>query len=390
MKKLVSITEAVAITKNRVKPFIGEKRYLATGDLIGDEIDDPTLVDYKTKPSRADLLVHEGEIILARMQATNKVFLIDKTNKDLIISTGFLTLMPQKGFDADYLFYYFRSDIFQRQKDRYCSGATQKAINNGAFKKLLIPHYSLEEQKKIARILNHADSIHRKRKKSTSLLNELLDVTFLDMCGDPINNNKKWEKVELDSISEIQGGVQVTAKRKPNPIEVPYLRVANVYRDKLALDEIKTIRVTSSELVRTTLKKGDILIVEGHGNQEEIGRTAVWNGSINPCVHQNHLIRIRVDTRRTNPLYISSFLNSAGGKSQLFKMRKTTSGLNTISSSNVKSLNIILPPLDIQKKYVTTLIQIEKIKLKIDQSKVQMKNQLNALMQKAFGEQKSV
>lgn len=89
MKKLVPIIEAVEIKNNRVKPFTGERQYLATGDLTGNEISGLFPVDYKTKPSRADLLVREGEIIVARMQATNKVLLIDKGTKDLIVSTGF-------------------------------------------------------------------------------------------------------------------------------------------------------------------------------------------------------------------------------------------------------------------------------------------------------------
>ena len=73
MKRLGCVIEAVEIKNNRVKPFVGERRYLATGDLARDEINDLVSVDYKTKPSRADLLVREGDIIIARMQATNKV-----------------------------------------------------------------------------------------------------------------------------------------------------------------------------------------------------------------------------------------------------------------------------------------------------------------------------
>ena len=69
-------------------------------------------------------------------------------------------------------------------------------------------------------------------------------------------------------------------------MEVPYLRVANVLRDRLALDVIKLIRFTEAELMRTRLLPGDLLIVEGHGNAAEIGRVGVWDGKIESCVHQ--------------------------------------------------------------------------------------------------------
>ncbi|MEO5897507.1 MAG: restriction endonuclease subunit S, partial [Vicinamibacterales bacterium] len=68
---------------------------------------------------------------------------------------------------------------------------------------------------------------------------------------------------------------------------MPYLRVANVYRGVLDLREIKTIRATEAEIARTTLLKDDFLVVEGHGNPSEVGRGALWDGSIPGCVHQN-------------------------------------------------------------------------------------------------------
>ncbi|NEP54485.1 MAG: restriction endonuclease subunit S, partial [Moorea sp. SIO3C2] len=147
-------------------------------------------------------------------------------------------------------------------------------------------------------------------------------------------------------------GLQVTSKRKNNPMEIPYLRVANVYRDRLVLDEIKTIRVTEQEAKRTYLQTGDILIVEGHGNSTEIGRSSVWDGSIPNCSHQNHLIRVRIDAEKADSIYMSTFLNSPGGRRQLKKLGKTTSGLNTISTSNVKATKVLLPPLSEQENFV--------------------------------------
>jgi len=163
-----------------------------------------------------------------------------------------------------------------------------------------------------------------------------------------------------------------------------YLRVANVYRDKLLLDEIKNIRVTSSELERINMKAGDILIVEGHGNKEEIGRSSVWDGSIENCVHQNHLIRVRLDPDKAEPIYISSYLNSAGGRCQLTKFAKTTSGLNTISTSNVKATKVLCPPIEMQNLITKVTKNIEESVRCHLQALEQSENLFNALLQKAF------
>ncbi|NEQ83003.1 MAG: restriction endonuclease subunit S [Moorea sp. SIO2I5] len=249
----------------------------------------------------------------------------------------------QKIADQRYMFYALRRNVPRWLNQRV--GGAQPNINQNIIRNTRIPLPALEEQKRIAAILDKADSIRRKRKDAIALTEELLRSTFLDMFGDPVTNPKGWEEVYLGEISKVQGGLQVTSKRKNNPMEIPYLRVANVYRDRLVLDEIKTIRVTEQEAQRTYLQTGDILIVEGHGNSTEIGRSSVWNGSIPNCTHQNHLIRVRIDTEKAESIYISTFLNSPGGRRQLHKFGKTTSGLNTISTSNIKATKVLITPL---------------------------------------------
>ena len=82
------------------------------------------------------------------------------------------------------------------------------------------------------------------------------------------------------------------------------------------------------------LRRGDytLHLVEGHGNAEEIGRVAVWDGSITDCVHQSHLIRVRPDQSIMLPSFLYAYLNSTSGRQHLLRRGKTTSGLNTITT----------------------------------------------------------
>src|SRR5690606_31877419 len=144
--------------------------------------------------------------------------------------------------------------------------------------------------------------LRAKRRAALAQLNQLTQAIFLDMFGDPATNPKQWPLGTVGNVSEVQGGLQVTSARKKNPCEAPYLRVANVYRGFLDLTEVKTIRLTEAELARMLLEPSDLLVVEGHGNPDEIGRCALWDGSVDGCVHQNHLIRVRFDPRRVHPV----------------------------------------------------------------------------------------
>ena len=117
-----------------------------------------------------------------------------------------------------------------------------------------------------------------------------------------------WVWATVEQVAEIQGGVQKQPSRKPAANAYPFLRVANVHRDRLILDDIHLIELFGDELNRLRLQAGDMLIVEGNGSKNEIGRSAIWNVNINDCVHQNHIIRIRYASGSS--AYLNCYWNS--------------------------------------------------------------------------------
>jgi type I restriction enzyme S subunit len=160
-----------------------------------------------------------------------------------------------------------------------------------------------------------------------------------------------WIWTSMEQLGEILGGLTKNSKRKRYPLRMPYLRVANVYADELRLDEIKQIGVKESELDRVLLEKNDLLIVEGNGSIDQIGRVAIWDDSITPCVHQNHLIKVRLVLQQMAK-YVLHWLLSIGGREQIIDVASSTSGLYTLSLSKVSRLPVPLPPLAEQHRIV--------------------------------------
>lgn len=238
-------------------------------------------------------------------------------------------------------------------------GSTFSAIGKNDILSVKIPLRPIDEQRRIADILNRAARIERLTAQATTSLREFVSALFIKMFGDPIENPMEWERMRLGNLSEIQGGLQVSKKRAIHPLEKPYLRVANVHRDRLVLREIKRIRITDRELARVRLRRGDLLVVEGHGNAAEIGRAAIWDGSVEDCVHQNHLIRVRPDYSLISSEFTCTYLNSSSGRQHLLRSGKTTSGLNTITTSDVKACEIFVPPLAIQRRYSVIVDKVQ-------------------------------
>ena len=118
-----------------------------------------------------------------------------------------------------------------------------------------------------------------------------------------------------------------------------YLRVANVYADKILMDNVHEIGVTMTEARKVALKLGDLLVVEGNGSINQIGRVAMWNGELSVCGHQNHLIRVRI-ANGSNPRFVLRFLLSPQGRNLIIKEAISTSGLHTLSISKVSNLTV--------------------------------------------------
>jgi|TARA_R110000744_G_scaffold51561_9_gene111018 type I restriction enzyme S subunit len=161
-----------------------------------------------------------------------------------------------------------------------------------------------------------------------------------------------WVWANSQILGEVSGGLTKNAKRREIATTRPYLRVANVYENRLELDEVHEIGVKASELGRLTLKSGDLLFVEGNGSADQIGRVALWRGEIPGCVHQNHLIKLRpllLDQSK----WVMQWMMSGYGREQINLVSSSTSGLHTLSISKIEQLPIPLPPADEQTEIVS-------------------------------------
>ncbi len=346
------------------------------GKRVYETQDMPTNLGIENSSAR---LLPADTVALCRTASVGKVAIL---GGEMATSQDFVNWVCGPRLDPDFLFWAFKASELTFLKEK--QGSTHQTIYMPTVRRFAVLLPPIEEQRRIADILDRADAIRRKRRAAIALTEELLRSTFLDMFGDPVTNPKGWPAAKLGELAEVQGGLQVSRKRARHPIEVPYLRVANVYRASLDLDEVKAMRVTERELERTRLASGDILLVEGHGNLNEIGRAAIWDGSIADCVHQNHLIRTRVNPDNADAVYVTAFINSAGGQRQLQRFGKTTSGLNTISTRQVRALNVLAPPLDLQLSYASHAAAIGAVRDRLTAAADKADTLFHALTQRAF------
>ncbi|BFT94108.1 MAG: hypothetical protein MNSN_05210 [Minisyncoccus archaeiphilus] len=383
--KQVVITKAVKIKNQRVKIFSGEKKYLATGGLMGNNIE-TEIVTYKSKPSRADLLVNKNQVIVARMKETNKVLLIDENTDDLIVSTGFLVLDVQEGWYPKFLFYYFSSDFFQKQKNKLSIGATQKAINNEKFKEIVIPEISYEDQKNIVRILDQADVIRQKRKQAISLLDDYLKSVFLEMFGDPVKNEKGYSMKKISDIAikeknGIKAGPFGSSLKKEFYVKSGYKIYGQeqVIKNNFNYGDYYINEEKYCQLESCKIQQGDILI----SLVGTFGKISVVPDNFEPGIINPRLMKITPNQTIILPLFLKELLINETTQKQIKGMSHGGT-MGIVNVGIVKNIKIIVPNIEEQKQYLQIKKKIGLIKQSMLAQSMELENQFQSLMQKAF------
>jgi len=192
---------------------------------------------------------------------------------------------------------------------------------------------------------------------------------------------KGWKMKSIDDISDVAGGIQKGPHREASANPVRYLTVAHVQRNRLLLDDPRYFEVTRVELERWRLHKGDVLIIEGNGSADQIGRTALFRGEIADCVHQNHVIRVRPYPDKVSGEYLNSLMNSPVGQAAVQLQSSTSSGLRTLSVGKIREMFFPLPPLPEQRKIADILTTWDEALTQLDALIEAQERRKRALMQ---------
>ena len=154
--------------------------------------------------------------------------------------------------------------------------------------------------------------------------------------------------VTLAEAAEISGGITKNAKRSALPIQRPYLSVANVNFNRIDTNNLSNIGVNEAEIARAQLMPGDLMVVEGNGSLSQLGRVAVWQGQVQGCLHQNHLIKVRPKPIAKSK-WLLYWLMSSAGRRAIEATASSTSGLHTLSLAKVGSLPTPIASLEEQE-----------------------------------------
>lgn len=311
-----------------------------------------------TKEEAAPFIVSEGDFLVSRGNGSRGLVgrgaIVRRVSTDVAFPDTMIRIRERSDVIATgYLEHVWNAPLVRNQIEgsaRTTAGIYK--INQKILEGIRLPLPPLAEQHRIVEVLE--DHLSRLDVASALLRSctERAKTLFPRIMANELRSSG-LQYVQLESLAEVSGGIQKQPKRHPVKNVYPFLRVANVGRGSLDLNEVHGIELFEGELERYRLKAGDLLVVEGNGNPDQVGRAAMWRDTISNVVHQNHLIRVR-----PNATISASFLELAWNtdfiSKQLKNVAQSTSGLYTLSTSKVKRVKIPLPSITEQHRIVET------------------------------------
>jgi type I restriction enzyme S subunit len=300
------------------------------------------------------------------------------TNKICSSNQQITAIKPKDNVNVNYLFYWFKKH--KKQLQDLANNAVVPILNNRNLGKVEVAFPLLEDQKKIAEILDAADSLRQKDKQLVEHYDRLSQSLFLDMFGVPNNNIYDFEIGTIrDLVNTVNYGTSAKAQMEG---EYTYLRMNNItYQGYMNFESLKFIDLSEKDQDKYLVKKGDILFNRTN-SKELVGKTGLFDKDISMAI-AGYLIRVRAN-EKANPYYLWRFMNSNYCKKVLAHMCKSIVGMANINAQELQNIKVLIPPIELQNQFEKTIKEIENQKTLAQQALLKSEDLFNSLLQKAF------
>jgi type I restriction enzyme S subunit len=361
-------------------PFLSSKnvkadRFILKGYNHVSEKDFRELTKHN-KPEKEDILY-------TRVGSFGEAAVID-FDFDIAIFVSLTLIKPKKDkVVSRYLMYYLNSPKIKQLANNSTSGIGVQNLNVGTVRKFPISLPPLDQQKKIAAILDAADAYRQKTKALITKYEELTQSLFLDMFGDPVANLKGYKVISLVDYGSFKNGLNFS--RNEEGVTIKYLGVGN-FKSLYKIDDLDTlsnIELNSFPSEGYLLKNGDLVFVRSNGNKALVGRCVEVTSGDTKVTFSGFCIRYRVSSSKINPSYLAQLFRNKSFKALMLQGGRGAN-IQNINQQILASIKIPLPSIALQNQFIDRVQAIEAQKAQAQASLVQAEDLFNSLLQKAF------
>ncbi|WP_246585144.1 restriction endonuclease subunit S [[Mycobacterium] fortunisiensis] len=314
------------------------KRQVITSSLV-------TLTQQGLQHSPAKLVPKDTVLVVVRSGVLKHTLPVALTGVPVTLNQDMKGLIPGDAVHGPYL-----ARLVKALEPTVLGWVRATTADNFPIDKLLdfeISLPSLDEQRRIAAILDHADALRSRRRHVLSTFDSLRESVFIDMFGHPSSNAHGLPTGTVKDL--VESTDYGTSEKSSQQGDIAVLRMNNItYSGEIDLKDLKYMDLPVDKYDRYTVRSGDVLFNRTN-SADLVGKTAVYHGSA-PLAYAGYLVRLRV-REGFSPDYLSGVLNSAYGKATLRGMCKSIVGMANINAKEVQTIRTLIPSASDQGKY---------------------------------------
>lgn len=329
--------------------------------------------DYNKK-----FLVYEGDLLVS-LSGTIKTF--QWNGPEALLNQRIVKVTANPDTNQDWVYYQISHVIEQIANKGKHAVIRNVSINDLKNFEVDVPDFQI--QNKIVAILDKANALVQKRQQTIDLLEELLRAQFLEMFGDPVVNPKGWETDRFSNLGDFKNGLNYS--QSDSGFNILCLGVGD-FKSKSRItpaDSLSFISLSTLPSDDYFLKKGDLVFVRSNGNKELVGRCVEIFPEDERISYSGFCIRFRLTSERILSTYLNHVLRNPSLKRKMLEGGRGAN-ISNINQKNLGKLEIIIPDIELQKKYVNLTFKLEGSLKQLEDSQSQIHNLFKSILQRSF------
>jgi type I restriction enzyme S subunit len=323
-----------------------------------------------------DYICEADTVIIGRKGSINNPIYVEEPFWNVDTAFGLSAkreiLMPR------YLYYFCQYFDFERLN----KAVTIPSLTKSDLLKIELKLPTIETQKKIVDRLIKVEQIIQLKKRELQKLDTLVKSRFAEMFGDPIQNPYNWSIKSLLEMGYCKNGMNFHTG--DSGIELYCLGVGDFKNYSIidGTDQLSKISLNEMPPEESMLQNGDIVFVRSNGNKDLVGRCVLVYPHDVQTTYSGFCIRYRLTSREVNKNYLLRVLKTDSMRKQ---MTGRGANIQNLNQKTLATLNIPIPPIELQNQFADFVASIDKSKSKIQKSLQETQLLFDSLMQKYFG-----
>ena len=329
-----------------------------------------------------DYICKAETVVIGRKGSINKPIFVETPFWN--VDTAFGLCANSEKLNPKYLYYFCEKFDFEKLN----TTVTIPSLTKSNLLNVEIPLPNLEKQKQIVELLDKITSLISLRKQQLVKLDELVKVRFVEMFGDSVANTKNFPSTTLETVMTVfpQNGLyKPQTDYVQDDTGIPILRIDAFYNGKVTnWKTLKRLICSETEIDRYLLRENDI-VINRVNSIEYLGKCAHIVGLKEKTVFESNMMRFHIDEKKVNAVYVTEVLCTEDIYRQILRRAKKSVNQASINQEDVKSLEILVPPLSFQNQFAAFVERVDKQKQTVQQSLEKLELMKKALMQEYFG-----